>query len=194
MKETHQDVLALAKNDTPENREAFAEKYGAFATKVLTTTLLESIDPSSRISKSARSKLVTLISTYADPTMIDPLIRAFKLHAEHKTALLNTICKHDDKRATKFLITLMDSSANREMAKRYFAKYPHHVERLKSLKPELVDDVLASDPIATPEKLKCYKCGRSEDDIKIIQCPSCGRPFCVDHNYYGGYCSITCAK
>lgn len=194
MKETNQDVLELLKDDTPENRQAFEEKYGAFAIKVLTTTLIDSVYPSNKIPRSIQYKLTDLIASYDNPDMVEPLIRAYKLHVVSAVTVLNIICKYDHKKATQFLISLMDSETNRKTAKTYFKKYPFHLERLKTLKPELVDVVLADDPTPERKTARCYKCNRSEDEVKMMYCHSCGRAFCVDHNYFNGHCSMMCAK
>jgi len=194
MKETEKDVLNLLENDTPENRKAFEEKYGSFFLNVLASTLVGSYDMSSKF-KGSSSKLVQLIASYKDPSVIEPLKRAFRRDARgtSKTIIIRAISQFQDQKATQFLISLMGSN-NQKNAKTSFKQYPYHLEMLKSLKPELVDEVLADEPKPAKVKLQCYRCGRTADKVKILRCGMCGRPFCVDHNYYNGYCSITCAK
>ncbi len=194
MKETEKDVLDLLDSDTPENRKAFEEKYGSFFLNVLASTLVASYDISSKF-KGNRSQLIKLISSYNDLNAIEPLKRAFRRDARGhtKVAIITAISQFQDQRATNFLISLMGSD-NQKRAKTSFKKYPYHMEMLKTLKPELVDAVLADEPKPAPVVRKCYRCGRTKDKVKMLQCGMCGNTFCVDHNYYNGYCSITCAK
>ncbi len=195
MKETVKDVNELLANDTPENRQAFEEKYGSFFLNVMTSTLIDSFG----LSRDFRGKpndLIAIVSSYKDPSTIEPLKRAFKRDVKgfSKTAIMRAICQFEDPKATKFLISLIGSEKDDKQARTFLKQYPYHMKMLKTLKPELVEVV--STPAAEPvkKKLQCHKCGRTANQVKIMQCRMCGRPFCVDHNNYNGFCSITCAK
>lgn len=190
MKQTTKDVINLLKNDTPENRAKLEENYGAVFLKVLTNTLIDNPDMMTR-------DLVTLIVSYNDPSVIDALVRAFRRNIKNKATIFTAISQFEDKRATKFLLSQVGSDEYDEAVKDIFEQSDYHAEKAKSMnaKPKLINKVSKAVAKSKQAIRRCARCNRSENETQIVSCSMCRRPFCVNHlNYFGRYCSITCAK